>query len=90
MSLIDDVIVKIEKEKGYNEVVKEVVKRLAENNLYVKLEKYKWKIREVGFLGVVIVLKRIKMEQEKVKIVLKYMYVNSTKPPSKCQQIQNL
>ena len=70
MSLIDDVIVKIEKEKGYNEVVKEVVKRLAENNLYVKLEKYKWKIREVGFLGVVIVLKRIKMEQEKVKIVL--------------------
>ena len=59
MSLIDDVIVKIEEEKGYNEVVKEVVKRLAENNLYVKLEKYKWKIREVGFLGVVIELERI-------------------------------
>jgi len=59
VSLIDDVIVKIEKEKEYNEVVKEVVKRLAENNLYVKLEKYKWKIREVGFLGVVIELERI-------------------------------
>ena len=28
-------------EKGYDEVIEEVVKRLVENNLYVKLEKYK-------------------------------------------------
>jgi len=41
MSFIDDVIVGIEEEEGYNEVVKEVVKRLAENNLYVKPEKCK-------------------------------------------------
>jgi len=41
MSFIDDVIVGIEEEEGYNEVVKEVVKRLAENNLYVKSEKCK-------------------------------------------------
>ena len=42
-------IVGTEEEEGYNEVVREVVKRLAENDLYVKLEKYKWKIREVRF-----------------------------------------
>ena len=36
MSFIDDVIVEMEEEKGYDEVVEEVVKRLAENNLYVK------------------------------------------------------
>jgi len=46
------------------------MKRLAGNNLYMKLEKYKWKIRKVGFLGVVIGLERIKMEKEKVKDVL--------------------
>ena len=40
-SFIDDVIVGIEKEKGYNKVVKVVVKRLVENNLYIKPEKYK-------------------------------------------------
>ena len=64
-SFIDDIIVGTKEEKEHDEVVEEVVKRLAENNLYVKPEKYKWKIREVGFLGVV-----IKMEEEKVKEVL--------------------
>jgi len=43
---------------------------LEENDLYVKLEKCKWKVREVGFLGVVIGLEGIKMEEEKVKGVL--------------------
>ena len=39
-SFIDDVIVCTEKEKGHDKVVEEIVKRLAENNLYVKLEKF--------------------------------------------------
>jgi len=51
---IDDVIVRTESEEGHDELVVEIVKRLEENNLYVKPEKYKWKIREVEFLGVVI------------------------------------
>jgi len=38
---IDNVIVEMEEEKGHNKVVEEVVKRSAENNLYLKLEKYK-------------------------------------------------
>ena len=67
---IDDIIVGTEDEEGYNELVAEVVKRLEENDLYVKSEKYKWKVREVGFLGVAIGLEGIKMEEEKVKGVL--------------------
>jgi len=31
----------IEEEEGYDEIVEKVVKRLAENDLYIKLEKYK-------------------------------------------------
>jgi len=38
---INNVIVGTEDEKEYNELVAEVVKRLEENNLYVKLEKCK-------------------------------------------------
>jgi len=41
VSFIDDIIVGIEEEKRYNEIVEEVVRRLAENDLYVKLEKCK-------------------------------------------------
>ena len=43
---------------------------MVENNLYIKLEKYKWKIKEVVFLGVIIKLERIKIEEEKIKEVL--------------------
>ena len=64
---IDDVIVGTEDEEGHNKVVAEVVKRLEKNDLYMKLEKCKWNIREVGFLGVVIGPEGIKMEKVKVK-----------------------
>ena len=69
---IDDVIVGRETEEGHDELVVEVVKRLEENDLYVKLEKCKWKVREVEFLGVVIGLEGIRMKKEKVKGVLEW------------------
>jgi len=40
-SVIDDVIVKIEEEERYDKVIEEIVKRLVENDLYMKPEKYK-------------------------------------------------
>jgi len=69
---IDDVIVGTETEEGHNELVAEVIRRLEENDLYVKPEKCKWKVKEVEFLGVVIGLEGIKMEKEKVKGVLEW------------------
>jgi len=38
---IDNVIVGMENEEGHDELVAEIIKMLEENNLYVKLEKYK-------------------------------------------------
>ena len=38
---IDNIIVGMETEEGHDEVVAEVIRRLEENNLYMKLEKYK-------------------------------------------------
>ena len=72
-TFIDDVIIGTETEEGYDEIVAEVVRRLEENDLYVKPEKYKWKVRKVEFLGVVIGLEGIKMEEEKVKGVLDWL-----------------
>ena len=41
MSFTDNIIIGTEREEGCDEIVKEVVKRLAENDLYIKLEKCK-------------------------------------------------
>jgi len=47
-TFIDDVIIRTEMEEGYDELVAEVIRRLEANDLYVKPEKCKWKVREVG------------------------------------------
>jgi len=65
-TFIDDVLVGTETKEGHDEIVKEILRRLEEHDLYVKPEKCKWKVREAGFLGVVIGANRIKMEKEKV------------------------
>jgi len=70
---IDDVIVGTETEEKHDELVAEVIWRLEENDLYVKLEKCSWKVKEVGFLGVVIEPEGIKIEREKVKGVLEWL-----------------
>ncbi len=66
-AFINDVIVETEEEKEHDELVAEVIKRLEENDLYVKPEKCKQKVREVGFLGVVIGPEGIKIEEEKIE-----------------------
>jgi len=40
-SFINNFIVKTKKEIGHDKVMKEVIKRLVENDLYIKSEKYK-------------------------------------------------
>jgi len=69
-NFIDNVILGTEMEEEHNKIVEEVMKRLAENDLYVKPEKCKWKVKKVGFLGVIIGPEGIKMKEEKVKDVL--------------------
>ena len=57
-------------EEGHNEIVEEVLRRLEENDLYMKPEKCTWKVQKVNFLGVVMGHGKIKMEEDKVAGVL--------------------
>jgi len=63
---IDDVMVATETEEEYDEIVEEVLRRLEENDLFVKPEKCMWKVREVGFLGVIIGEDGVRMEKKKI------------------------
>jgi len=51
---VDNVLVGTETKEGHDEIVEEILRRLEENNLYIKPEKYVWKARKIGFLGVII------------------------------------
>jgi len=67
---IIDILVETETKEEHNEIVKEILKKLKENNLYVKLKKYVGKVRRIGFLEIVIGSNRIEMEKEKMNRVL--------------------
>ena len=71
-AFVDDMLVETETEEGHDEIVEEILRRLEENDLYVKLEKCVWKVRKIGFLGVVIGSNGIEMEEEKIDGVLSW------------------
>ncbi len=68
----------------------EVIKRLEENDLYMKPEKCKWKVRKVEFLGVVIGPDGIKMVKVKVKGVLEWPTPKLCQGHSKVLRISEL
>jgi len=51
---VDDVLIGTETKEEHNEIIEKILRRLEENDLYVKPEKYVWKVRKIGFLGVII------------------------------------
>ena len=71
-AFVDDVLIGTDTEEGHDELVEEVLRRLEENDLYVKPEKCAWKVQKVNFLGVVMGQGRIEMEEDKVAGVLNW------------------
>jgi len=88
-TFIDDILVAIDTEEGHNELVEEVLKRLEENNLFVKPKKCKWKVREIEFLGVVISPRGVEMQKEKVKGVLNWPAPQNVKEVQKFLGLAN-
>jgi len=86
---INDVIVATGMEEGHDEIVKEVLKRLEENDLFVKPEKCVWKVREVGFLEVIIGEDGVRMEKEKVQGVVEWPVPKSIKDVQKFLGLAN-
>jgi len=77
---IDDVMIAMEKKEGHDEIVEEVLRRP---------EKCVWKVRKVGFLGVVIKLDRVRMEKEKVQGVVDWPVSKSVKDVQKFLGLAN-
>ena len=86
---VDDVLVGIEGEEGYNEIMVEVLKRLEKNDLYVKQEKYSWKTNKVNFLGVIMGQGKIEMEEEKVEGVLNWLVLKTVRDVRKFLGLTN-
>jgi len=86
---IDDMMIVTETEEEHDEIVEEVLRRLEENDLFVKLEKCVWKVKEVGFLVVIIGEDGVRMEKEKVQGVIEWPVPRSVKDVQKFLGLAN-
>ena len=71
---IDDLMIFTEKDnqKEHDRVVLKVLRRLRDNDLFVKPEKCHFTVTEVDFLRMIVSHDRIKMDPEKVNAILKW------------------
>ena len=76
-------------EKKHDNVVKEILRRIEANNLYLKLEKCMSKVKEIDFLGLVIETDSIKMQKKKVLGVLEWPRPEMVKNMQKFLRLAN-
>ena len=82
-------MVEMEMEKEHDKLVAKILKMLEKNDLYVKPEKCKWKVKEVDSLEIVLGLEGIKIEEAKVKVVLDWPVSKLVKNIQKFLQLVN-
>jgi len=88
-AFVDNVLIRMKTEEGHDEIVEEILRRLEENDLYIKPEKCVWKTRKIGFLGVVIGPNGIEMKAEKVDGVLSWPQPKNVKDVRKFLGLAN-
>ena len=76
-------------EERHDELVEEILKKLEKNDLFMKPEKCKWKVREVEFLGVVIGPRGVEVQIEKVEGVLNWLAPRNVKEVQKFLGLAN-
>jgi len=89
VAFVDNVLVGTETKEEHNEIIEEILRRLEENNLYIKLEKCMWKAKKIGFLGIIIGLNGIEMKAEKVDGVLSWPQPKNVKDVRKFLGLTN-
>ena len=86
---IDDVMIATETEKEHDEIIEEVLRKMEENDLFVKPKKCVWETKEVEFLGVIIGLDGVRMEKKKVQGVIDWLVPKSVKDVQKFLGLAN-
>jgi hypothetical protein len=67
---LDDILVYSEDEEQYNMHIKQVWEVFAEKKFRLKLSKYNFYIKEIVFLGYIIILGKIGLDPEKVRAII--------------------
>ena len=73
ITYLDDILIFSETEKKHEKHVKEVFRKFQEKNLYFKLKKCEFHKQKIKYLEYIIIIKKLKINSEKIKTVLKFL-----------------
>ena len=66
---MEDILIFTETEEGHDEIILDILKRLKDNDLFIKPEKCFFKVREIEMLSMFIGPEGIKMDPKKVEAI---------------------
>ena len=70
---LNDILIYFKNEKDYEKHVKEVLRKFQEKKLYLKLKKCEFHKQQVEYLKHIITIKKLEMNLEKIKAVIKFL-----------------
>ena len=79
MIYLDDILIFGINKKEHRQLVKEVLKRLQENDLYAKAEKCSFEQSSIKYLDVIISENKVQIDEEKLSEVLKWPVLTKVK-----------
>src|SRR5437773_12258580 len=73
ITYLNNILIYFKNETDHEKHVKEILKRLQEKNFYLKSEKCKFHKQQVEYLKHIITTKKLEMNSEKIKAVIKFL-----------------
>src|SRR5205085_5525366 len=70
IAYLNDILIFSKTEKKHEKHVKKILKKFQEKNLYLKSKKCKFHKQQVEYLKHIITIKKLKMNSEKIKIIM--------------------
>src|SRR5438046_3270407 len=72
IAYLNDILIYSENKEDHKKHVKEVLRKLQEKKLYLKLKKCEFHKQQVEYLEHIITMKKLKMNSEKIKVMIEF------------------
>jgi uncharacterized protein YqgQ len=74
---LDNILIYLRNKDEYYNYIRQVLTRLYKNNLFYKLSKYEFNIREIEFLGFLIGIEGIRADSKRIRSIIEWLELKS-------------
>src|SRR5205809_6683421 len=73
IAYLNNILIYFKNEENHEKHVKKILKNFQEKKLYLKLKKYKFHKQQIKYLEHIVIIKKLEMNSEKIKIMIKFL-----------------